>query len=242
MKKIFFILIFSFLLCCNSNCLAQNTKQNSIRNGSSSGRECDDIKFVPNVKFSTSFGRLTYDYSRSRQDIKRISSKSSHKESGIFLSGLATVSIDNEAEVGVITKVTADNIICVIPQTVNVYVGLSKPTIYVSKELKPGSCSYNLVMRHEQTHQRINKATLEYFIPLFQVAAQKIASKLQAVKISSYSEIDLVSKKMSSQFHKEFLKVVSAFKKELTAEQTKLDNQSNYKREGDICRDYKDAH
>lgn len=236
MKKLFFALIFCFLCCAVSNSSAQNLSRNKFSAPSSGAHECADIKFTPDVHFSTSWGKLEYDYKKTQKDITQLGSNTMHRESGIFLSGLSTVSIDDEAEVGVITKVTEDNVICVIPQTVNVYVGLSRPKIYISKELKPGSCSYNLVMRHEQTHQRINKAVMEYYIPIFQAAAQKIAASLKPVKIESYAGIDAASKNFSRRFYAEFSKVIKVFKKELKAEQLKLDNKKNYKREGDICR------
>lgn len=199
---------------------------------------CDSLKTNPEVHFSTSYGRLVYDYSYNREEITNISSGTEFQESGAFLSGLATVSIEKEAEVGTITETIGDNIICVLPRKVNVYVGLSNPKIYISRDLRKGSCTYNVVMRHEQTHQRINKAALDYFIPIFKVAAEKMAQNLKPIQISSYAEMDSASRRLSEQMYNEFEKIVNIFKKKLAVEQSKLDSGSNYAAEENICRDY----
>lgn len=229
MKKLFFILtaslVFATLLIRAANAAS-----------------CEGVKFNPQVNFSTSYGKLEYDFSRNREQITNMSAGTVNGESGVFLSGLATVNIEKEAEVGTITETVDNNTICVVPRVVNIYVGLSKPKIHISKDLKPGSCPYNLVMRHEQTHQRINKATLDYFIPSFSDAAEKIAKKLKPIKIASYGEIDRASEELSTQMYNQFEKVVEIFKKELAIEQGKLDNKSNYAAEGNICRQYNAKH
>lgn len=226
MKKLFFILtnlIFAVAILCPVKV---------------SAGPCDSLPINPEVHFSTSYGKLEYDYSRNREEITNISSTTGFHESGAFLSGLATVNIEKEAEVGTITETVQDNVICVIPRKVNVYVGLRNPKIYLSRDLRKGSCSYNVVLRHEQTHQRINKSALDYFIPIFQEAARKIAGKLKPIQISSYAEMDTASRRLSEQMYNEFEKIVNAFKTELAAEQKKLDSSSNYAAEENICRNY----
>lgn len=226
MKKLFFIL--TNLALAAGILIPKN----------SAAGPCDSLKIDPEVHFSTSYGKLIYDFSRNREEITNISSGTEFQESGAFLSGLATVNIEKEAEVGAITEIVGNNVICVLPKKINVYVGLSNPKIYISRDLKKDSCTYNVVMRHEQTHQRINKTALDYFIPIFKEAAERMARKLKPVQISSYAEMDAASRRLSVEMYNQFEKIVNAFKKELASEQSKLDNRSNYANEEKICRKY----
>lgn len=229
MKKIFFVLTLGMTFISGAN--AKDLLS------------CKDVDFSPKIEFSTSYGKLYYDFSKNTKAISRIAARIGHKESSAFATGLATVNVENEYVLG--TKVVSlDKYLgyCVVPEVIKVYIGFSNPVIYISKELTKNSCQYNMVMLHEQTHQRINKAALDYFIPYFQLAASKLGTEIEPIHITKLSEIDAATDEMTQAFTQKYDKILAVFKKELTVEQGKLDNKTNYSIEDDICKNFNATH
>lgn len=229
MKKLFIILtLIVFILSSFSEAHAARRKCSAPR--------------LPNINFYSSYGKLKYDYSRSMAEITKISQKFGMQEQGIFLSGLATIIVEKEYKFGTSGNKISRNKICVFPSEISVFIGYLTPTIYISHDLEPNSCEYNLVLRHEQTHQRINKKALDYFIPKFQEAAEKIAKEISPQIASSRREMEEITQEMTNEFAERMDKVVNVFKKELTIEQGKLDNKINYSMEGNVCRKFNATH
>ena len=227
MKKIVFLLILPFFFA-SVNAFALQS--------------CSDISVDPEISFSTSYGKLVYDFSKNTRQISAIAKKIGKQESETFATGLATVSVDNEYIVGTIAYPLQKGGYCVFPQKIEVFVGFADPMIYISRELKKNSCHYNLVMLHEQTHQRINIAALDYFIPYFQKAAEKISKKILPLQVENQQQIDVVTNQMTQDFTDRFDKVLDIFKKELAVEQGKLDNKINYSLEDDLCKNFNAKH
>lgn len=229
MKKLFIILTLIFFGCVwGRTSVAED-------NGCTAPRK-------PLIRFSTSYGLLQYDKSRTVDEITQMSLEYGRREQGVFLSGLATVIVEKEYEFGTSGEALRGGKMCVFPSVINVFVGYTRPMIYIAKSLRPGSCEYNLVLRHEQTHQLINKKALDYFLPRFKAAAEKIALEIKPQKVSSSTEMASVTQKMTDEFAVRMNKVVAVFEKELYIEQGKLDNKINYSMEENICRKFNATH
>ena len=227
MKKIVFLLILFFLFFGTDGWAASS---------------CRDINVQPKINFETSYGQLRYDFSKNTREITKISERLGKPEATPFTTGLATVTVENEYIIGTAALPRGRGKYCVVPKEVYVYVGFSRPTIFISNELMKNTCHYNLVVLHEQTHQRINKTALDYFIPYFQMGAEKIARELTPIEIDSTAKIDAATDKITQVFSDRFDKLLNLFKKELAVEQGKLDNQINYSFEDDICKKFNAEH
>lgn len=206
---------------------------------STSARElnCVDIVPTPRVRFYTSYGKLKYDFSKSKSQITNLSRKYDIMEQGLFAAGLALINVNWEVTVNSMSKILRNNKVCVVPVSIDFYLGYSNPVIYIDRNLKPGSCHYNLVMRHEQTHQQINTSALEYFIPLFHQAFEQIIPHISAqeVKHNSESAVNQATLELTRKYSERLSPLVEVFKKELLIEQGKLDNRTNYEFEGTLC-------
>lgn len=226
MKNLVIILTILFSLCWQAV-------------GAQARTGCNGLKVKPEIHISTSYGQLSYDFSRSTKQISRIAASTGHKENSFFATGLATIVIKAEYEVGTKAHPLENQAgYCVVPKVINIFVGFTKPRIYVSKELEENSCQYNLVLLHERTHQRINKSTLDYFLPLFKQAAGEISQNIKPRKISNGKQMTRATNEITQEFSDQFEKVVNVFKKELAIEQGKLDNSINYSMEDNICRQF----
>ncbi len=220
MKKFLFLLIFSF---------------NIFYSHPIDARSCTSLGNDIRINFSTSYGKLSYDFTRNMDEISALSRKYGHKEHTFFAAGLALVTVQHQYSLG--TKIfPSGKGYCVAPQNLDLFVGFSNPIIFVSNDLKEGTCRYELVLLHEQTHQRINIKTLEYFLPYFQRAAKKIMREMEPIKVKSRFEVQAATDRLTEEFDKKFNKILTVFKNELALEQSKLDSKSNYSFESKLCR------
>lgn len=199
---------------------------------------CEQIRPHPKINFYTSYGKLEYDFSQDQMGITQIGMKHGAVEKGVFANGLATGTVKWEINVSSLSQKGYGKQFCATPIEIDFYLGFSNPTIYVSNNLRKGSCMYDLVLRHEQTHQQINIKTLEYFIPLFRQALQKISKEIPTEPIYSNSQASLHqgSTIIAHKYSERIKPLIDVFKKELQIEQGKLDNSSNYAFENSICR------
>lgn len=200
--------------------------------------DCTAVKSTPTIKFTTSYGKLKYNTNKNNQQITAIANQYGIVEHGVFASGLATVNVNWEISINTLGKIISDYNICVVPTSINVHIGFADPTIYLSNQMSPDTCEYKVVLRHEQTHQQINKTALDYFLPLFKQAIYKIVANTPPSSVANISEIDKATTEMTQVYNKKISPLIEVFKNELLAEQGKLDNTSNYRFESRLCKDF----
>lgn len=218
MKKLFFILISAIFFCTEA--FAEN---------------CRNIDFSPQIKVYSSYGKLQYDTSKNISQITDLAQKYNLAEKGLFASGLAIVDIATDISAKTIGYPEKNGTICVYPTNVSLFIGFSNPIIYISDNLKPDTCEYKVVLRHEQTHQYINKEMLDYFLPLFHKAFIQIVNQTPAIQITSINQVDAASQQLTAEYNRKLLPLIELFKKEMIAEQSQLDNKSNYQHEKNLC-------
>ncbi len=227
MKKLFFILISAIFL---SSSTAFGYEEEDYR------QVCENQKNNLQINFYTSYGKLIYDRSLNKEDLSKIAQQAGIFEKGVFAAGLALVNINSEYELNTITKTMKNNAHCLLPYQLNLYIGYSRPIIYLAKDLVEGSCTYNLVLRHEQVHQQINKQALEYFIPKIYHIIKQQSSIIKPIYIPSQASEEKANQSLTQAYHNLITPLVDEFRDQILAEQSKLDNQQHYQLEGDICR------
>lgn len=197
---------------------------------------CPENISAPKIELYTSYGKLEYDFSQNNEEITKIAQKQGIIEKGLFASGLSTINVNMDITLKTVGDIIGKYDFCVYPTTIKLSIYFSDPTIYISKQLIPNSCEYNVVLRHEQTHQQINKAALDYFLPLFNEAAKKISTSVKPINVKNLSDIDKASAELTEEYNKKLSPLLEFFKQELLKEQLKLDNQANYQHENTLCR------
>lgn len=225
------ILLF-FIIQCNS-ALALNY-----------GRfiSCNSINPTPKIIFKTSYGKLNYIFDKNTDQLSEMLTDENHKNGTFRAAGLAIapfywrITLKKGK-----TKYIAKDVYCVYPEEVEVFVGYKDPVIYVSSNYQPGDFWYALTLRHEQTHQWINKLTLEYFLPLFYKRIVSAAREVRAVKVNSGSQeaINAGYHKVYEYYEARLKPVFEEFMKIRKEEQHKLDNKMNYGEEQELSRQYK---
>ena len=217
MKKLFFVLIFLLL------------SENSL------GADCSSLNINPAVKITSSFGKLSYDESKNTSEITEKAKSFNLVEAGDFAGGLSTVNINFDITINTLGQMMEDNYYCVIPTEVNIFLGLDSPVIYISKDIQKESCRYQITRYHEQTHQQINKKTLEYYLPIFKASSKAIVKKITPVQINDINDMEQATASLTKQYNAKINPLVGFIKKEMLLQQKKLDNPENYKFEGSLC-------
>ena len=230
MKKVFYIVFFANLTFFSSFALAN-----------------DDVKYAclrnmrePEVVITTSFGDIKYDNTKSRRTITRmhIQEYGGTSAKGNFLNGLSTFEHAINLNFKIRKQTLLSGITCVYPTNINLYLGIGEnPVIYIARDYQEDSCMYNVILRHEQTHQQINQSVLEHYLPIVKQRFLEVV-KNNAV-IGSTEDIDLeqAQKELQQIYLSALNPLLDEIKAETNAEQAKLDNQKNYDYENMICQD-----
>ena len=81
---------------------------------SAARRECESMTVEPQINFTTSYGKLVYDFSLSKNELSRIARQAGIFEKGVFAAGLALVNINSEYELSTETRATQSNERCIV--------------------------------------------------------------------------------------------------------------------------------
>ena len=219
MKKLFFIL--TLLLFFTSSAFCND--------------DCSTLSINPNIKVISSYGKLVFDNTRSKEELTSLAEQQNYLEKGLFANGLSTANINFDITLKTQTISLNNGVYCVVPDEIIVFLGIDSPIIYISKELKENSCEYNIVMQHEKTHQQINKKTLEYYLPLFKSASTTIIKSIKPVSIKNAEDLNIITNNYIQTYNQKLNPLVDFIKKELFNQQQKLDNPDNYKFENSLC-------
>jgi len=193
-------------------------------------------KFCPKeseveLVFESSYGKLTYDTSKSADFLKNLSKRKGNE----FVFGLTVPNPTVEVNVRTQVKQLLGEA-CVVPMKVEIFFGYVDPTIYLAEEIKNNTCKRSLVLRHEQTHMQISILALEYFLPQINRLIRKKLVELKPVMVpAKESKIKATSDAMSQMFMDRMDDLAKQFNAFLIQEQNKLDNSANYAFEESIC-------
>lgn len=195
--------------------------------------ECNALNPNPKIIFQTSYGQLVHDISTPQSAIQ---AKASRPEKGILIDGLATAETHGSVRISKAQGVKlSDNSYCILPQEIEIYFGYTNPTIYVAREYPLESCRFSLLIRHEQTHQRINILTMQYFLPLIQITSQQIVKNSPSVRVNSPDEAQSALEELQEYYIFMLMPIIERFNQAREQEHQKLDNQTNYAMESSIC-------
>lgn len=194
---------------------------------------CSAINRDPIITFKYSYGNLVHDLSLNHEEISRLQTQADK------VAGLATRHWKRGIWVNKYkVKKLSDKAYCVMPVDIEVMFAFDNPMIYVANDYPTDTCAFSMIIRHEQTHQRINKLTIEYFLPIISKTAFKTIKDVRAVKVSSRDKLQLGADMLAKYYKAKMNPIFEEFDKALENEQKKLDNEANYEKEWNMCRKF----
>lgn len=227
MKKLFYILIFLSFACFSNFADAANM---NVR--------CKPFVSNPKVTIKAVFEPLRYDYSRASRTLEDMHRKEygGQTHEGYHINGLTPYNLKTTLEFDILKRVFRDGVTCFYPGEITLVLTFQDPVIYIARSLKKGSCTFNVTMRHEQTHEQINVEALEYYLPKIK------DSFLAAVKkyaVAGREKDDITLEAVQKSLQKKYFDAINPILKELEdevgREHEKFDNLENYNYETSLC-------
>lgn len=189
----------------------------------------------PSLKLRSSYGELTYNFDYDRENLDIMAARNRLTEEGMFTSGLSLVDVDWSVSLNTVSR-SVGGTICVIPASVDIFLGYRNPVIYISNNIKEDSCQYKVVVRHEQQHQQVNVAVLDHYLPMLKNEFVKNLSVLKAKSAKDDADADALTDDMNAAYAEAIRPWVNRFQITLQLEQQRLDNRENYQYESKLCR------
>ena len=192
----------------------------------------------PHVIVETTYDALKYDYSKVSKTLERLHQKEygGNLHDGYRINGLSTYDLATSLDFNVAKKTFNDGVTCFYPTYVKLTVSVKNPMIYIARSLKKGSCSYEVALRHEQTHHQINMEVIKHYLPEIK---QNFVAVVQKYKLASRKKDDIALEYVQESLQKKYLQainpVLDKIRNEIKIEQLKLDNLENYTYEQSLC-------
>ncbi len=226
MKKFFLALIF-YSFATISTVFAQDDVVNP----------CNSINYEPpRINFMTSYGKLEYDFSYDRQSLNEMGVSNGLVQPNMNVSGMTTAAIEWEVEVETTSKIADDYSICVVPTSLNIFIGIQNPKIYISGDISQDSCEFFLAVRHENQHQQINVLALEHYMPQIKKELSGKLASIKPRKADNLAQMDAITSKINDDYVVLISPLVDKFKASLFNAQKYLDTQKNYEYESTLCK------
>lgn len=105
--------------------------------------------------------------------------------------------------------------------------------VYVIRERRPGTCAYEIVLRHERAHQAIDDAVIEEYRPRLRAAAAAAIEALPAAALTAYGAgaAEQLGTPISAALERTF----DALKHEREVRQKAVDTPGEYRRVNAAC-------
>ena len=199
----------------------------------------------PQITVEYSFGKLNFDTTKTADELIKLAREyNPDTKADGKIQGLTGLKFATHLNVETLTEEIGSNDVCVIPQKVHLKLYYEKPTIYLINTLKPDTCRYNLVLRHEYTHLDIGHLAL-------QELAHKLKQKLLSVIEQRGSKVVLkniylqdssaIMQKFLQEYELGLRSLMNSHKTKLLEEQAQLDTPENYQRETKLCPNVKES-
>ena len=177
--------------------------------------------------------KLTYDYSKTRGELKRMSGKHSHF-TNIFVNGL-TIAEFQSSIAGQFTILDLNNgYSCVWPNKVIGEMGYNHMQVLIAKDFVVGSCEYNETLKHENEHVQINYRTFNKYLLLSKNKLNTFIKTQFPILVRSSNPDDAAI----SSINKQFYSIMKQMEMERDGLNNALDSPQNYDRIQKKCENW----
>lgn len=121
---------------------------------------------------------------------------------------------------------------CAVLSKANLFLGFKDIDVFVSNKYRQGSCEYDSILNHENTHVSIFRDTLYKHSSGIERAIRQKAPKIGPIYLrSANSAANQVQKLLDAKIRPLFLRM----ERELDRRNAKIDKKSNYRHEQSLC-------
>ncbi|MDH5749345.1 MAG: hypothetical protein OEY85_08540 [Rhodospirillales bacterium] len=200
---------------------------------SSASAECPARKSLPQLEISLGYAKPDYNNTLSVQTLKRLSKK---KFGRLHPIGLTLTTLQHSADLRFQTiNNSQTGKTCTYLDRVRVRVSYVNTQVYIARKYKPGSCQFEAVLDHENTHVRIYNDSLSRAQPNIRNLIRKSLNALKPVETSAP---EMARKKIQFQLEKALSASLKNMETTVSAAQKQIDTPSNYAKTEGKCRSW----
>ena len=111
---------------------------------------------------------------------------------------------------------------------------LSQMTVYVASNYPVGSCEYNEVLEHENTHVRITRGMIDRYTPRLERALRMAAREINPVVTTEQSGQEEIARRLNA----EIRPVLQQFRAETAQANAVIDTPDNYRKTTARCKNW----
>ncbi len=231
MKKVFFVLISNLFFAFSAYGAEDIARYQE---------ECLSFISKPDVNVSSSYGKLRYKFDKDedflrKKTAQKFANQNQTMDSSFVPIGLTDVRDVIDLDFQVETMGLSHGYTCVYPKKINVNLEYSLPTIYVLKTLTPGSCMYEVALRHEKTHMQIYIEALDYILPILKNYTNSLFDNIGIRIVPRGEPTEDVAKELNDVYFAKIQQLINSWRRDVEIEQLKLDTPEQYMLENKIC-------
>lgn len=121
---------------------------------------------------------------------------------------------------------------CAVLTQANLFIGFKDIDVYVSNKYPQGSCEYNSILNHENTHVSIFRDTLYNHSSGIERALRQNAPKIGAVYLRSANG---AANKIQQLLDAKIRPLFTRLDQDLSKRNARIDTKENYRREQSLC-------
>lgn len=189
----------------------------------------------PEVKIIYNYGKLKYDTTKSEEELADLYKKVSSETASDKIQGLTYLAPHITTVVVADTKMLDSKKFCFYPKEIEIKMWY-EPTIYIAKSLQVGSCRFNTVVRHEQTHLDLGHHALYLLAKSIKKEVPTILSKVTP-QVEDIVTLDggKSVREMTDKYQEQVKVYFDSFKKNLEKYNKVIDAHENYVEETKLC-------
>ena len=181
---------------------------------------------------------IKYDFSRSQSQMNSMNNDTLSpygKGANVHVGGLMKggISIQSQVQIATITY-PQQRQMCQWIDRVDVKINID-PTIYISRDHKPGSCRHKAIMDHEMKHIYVDREIVKKYIPYIKSNLSKAVIDIGIIGPKNTSEQQRYQKKINDYIAAEVKNINDRLNAERRQRQQAIDTRQEYDRVAALC-------
>jgi hypothetical protein len=157
-------------------------------------------------------------------------------EPGWHLGGLTLSQVEHLLTASYEQALFPDGTACIQMSNVNIDI-VYTPVIYVASDYVDNKCRYTVTLAHEQRHVGTDLAVFNDFRPHIQKRLQAYVNRIGPQGPFNQMQLQMVQDALLNEVQRAIEPLFDQLVETRRARQAEFDTQSNYEREGALCRD-----
>lgn len=194
---------------------------------------CPENGAAPSLFFKTSQGALNYSNQFDSAGLKQIRGRAGSRLGPLWTpTGLTTVNDNYNFQISTKTWDLGRGRYCAVLERADLFIGYNNITVYVSNKYPRGSCEYNSILSHENTHVAIFREALFSYENRLRDTFQRTAQSIGPIYMRSpQAATNQIKQLLDARLQPVYKQMI----RERDRRNAKIDTKTNYRREQSLC-------